>query len=284
MMMAVDQAKQMKRFYLETKQKVSGLFLGDYQSAFHGQGLSFQEFREYVPGDDIRHMAWNLTAKLQKPFVKIYQQERNRQFIFVLDVSASMTFSSKNLSKQQFALNLIGLLSLAAIRSGDHCAFLSHSEQIETFQPMGKSEAHWWKSMSQLNDSSPVSLKSKFEDVVSWILKRFKKKSVLVWVSDFETDEGLSLILRRLAKQHELILFSVKDPMELHAAKNNPFRMTFKNLEHGDVSFGNIYFSKENHFKDQLIKLGIDCFDMQTDQDLSHQLQIFMRERESKFK
>lgn len=135
-------AKKIKLLEISTRKLVNSTFAGQYQSAFKGQGMTFSDFREYVPGDDVRAISWNLTARTGKTYIKKYEEERELTMILAVDVSGSMVFGSKSYLKGEVATHLAGLLGFAASKNNDNVGLLLFSNQVEHFVPPKKGRGH----------------------------------------------------------------------------------------------------------------------------------------------
>ncbi len=207
-------AKKIKLLEINTRKLVNSTFAGQYHSAFKGQGMTFSDFREYVPGDDVRAISWNLTARTGKTYIKKYEEERELTMILAVDVSGSMVFGSKSYLKGEVATHLAGLLGFAASKNNDNVGLLLFSNQVEHFVPPKKGRGHIQRILRDLYFHQPNSTQTRI-DCVSEFLSGFLKKRATVFImSDFLTEESFASSLKRLSRKHEVIAVTVSDKAE----------------------------------------------------------------------
>ncbi|MBK9295108.1 MAG: DUF58 domain-containing protein [Oligoflexia bacterium] len=197
---------------------VNNLFAGEYHTAFKGQGLTFSDFREYVPGDDVRSISWNLTAKTAKPFVKRYEEERELTMLLCVDVSGSGLFGSGQYLKGEVLVNLAAVLSFAAQKNNDRVGLLLFSDQIEHFVVPKKGRYHVHRILRDLLYFKPQSLKTDFKVAFDHISHVLTKKATIFVLSDFlssnEKTPDYVKSLRLIAKRHDVIAVVVEDNAE----------------------------------------------------------------------
>ncbi len=206
--------KSVKLLEISTRRLVNNLFAGEYHSAFKGQGMTFSEFREYVPGDDVRAIAWSLTARTGKPYIKKYDEEREMTLMLAVDVSGSEDFGSKEYFKGQIMTHLAALLSFSAAKNKDPVGLLLFSDQVEHYVPPRKGRGQVHRILRDLFYFKPKSKRTKIEVGLEYLQGVLKKRANLFIFSDF-MDQGFDQALRMIGKKHETAAVVVADPAEL---------------------------------------------------------------------
>lgn len=204
---------KIKRIQFQMKDLVSDAFAGEYESAFKGRGMEFEEVRPYQPGDDIRSIDWNVTARTGTPFIKIYREERELTLFFLVDVSASMQFGTVRQFKSEIAAEITALLSYAALKNNDRIGLIIFSDHIEHYLPPKKGRAHIWRVIRDiLSHQSRIHL-TNLNLPLEFLNKIAKRRIVTFLISDFQ-GQGYEKVLRQTARHHDLITISLSDPRE----------------------------------------------------------------------
>lgn len=205
--------KKVKLLELNTRKLVNNLFAGEYHTAFKGQGMTFADFREYVPGDDVRNISWTLTARTGKTFIKTYEEERELTLILAVDVSGSTDFGSGQWFKGEVMTHLAALLAFSAVKNNDQIGLLLFSDQVEHFVPPKKGRGHVQRLMRDLFYFKPKSHRTKLESATTFLQGILKKRATIFLFSDF-MDEGFDQSLRFLGRKHDVVACVVNDRME----------------------------------------------------------------------
>ena len=208
--------KKIKLLELNTRKLVNSLFAGHYHSAFKGQGMTFSDFREYVPGDDVRTISWNLTARTGKTYIKKYEEERELNLILAVDVSGSMGFGSKSILKGEAITHIAALLSFAATKNNDNVGLLLFSDQVEHFVPPKKGRGHVQRILRDLYYHEPKKQTTKISVAVDYLSGILKKRSTVFLMSDFLSEDSFGYSLKRLARKHEVISVIISDEAEIN--------------------------------------------------------------------
>ena len=206
-------AKQIKLLEIATRKRVNGGFLGEYHSAFKGQGMTFSEFREYVPGDDVRTIAWPLVARTGKTFIKKFDEEREMTVILAVDVSGSQDFGTKQYFKGETAAHIAAMLAFAAQGSRDAVGLYLFSDRAELFVPPKKGRGQVMRILRDLYYHQPASKRTGIGTSLEWLFGTLRKKTHVFVISDF-LDENFEPALRRLAKKHDCAAIVIDDPFE----------------------------------------------------------------------
>jgi len=207
--------KRVRQIEIATRRKVTSQFSGGYLSTFRGQGMEFDEVRAYAPGDDIRNIDWNVTARAGEPFIKRFIVEREMCVLLVVDVSASLAFGTGDTDKAALATELGTLLAFLAIGNGDRVGLLLASDQIERFIPPGKGKKHLYRIIRELFTHEPESNGTDLAQALDFAGRMVPRHSTVFMVSDFlMPTAGLKKALARLSLRHDAIALSVSDPRE----------------------------------------------------------------------
>jgi uncharacterized protein (DUF58 family) len=209
---------------------VNEVFSGEYHSIFKGLGMEFSEVREYQPGDDIRNIDWNVTARYGHPFLKVYREERELTVIIMVDLSASQRFGTGQRFKTEAAAEIAAVLSLAAIKNNDKVGVLIYTDKIEKYIPPKKGRNHVLRLIREIIYFKPQGRGTDTGAALEYLLGVTKKRSVLFLISDF-IDSGYEKPLAVASRKHDLIALKLSDPLETAFPKAGLIR--FFDLETG---------------------------------------------------
>ncbi len=198
---------------IKTRHIVNNIFGGEYHSAFKGKGMEFAEVREYVPGDDIRDIDWNVTARSGKPYIKRYNEERELTVMLMIDVSASGYFGTGDNLKSDLAVEISSILSFSAIKNNDKVGLILFSDKIEKFIPPQKGKMHVMRIIRELIFYKAEDRKTNIQEAIEFVQKVQKRKSVIFLLSDF-IDNTYQKPLCHLNKKHDLVSIHLEDPSE----------------------------------------------------------------------
>ncbi|HOX26599.1 MAG TPA: DUF58 domain-containing protein [Candidatus Krumholzibacteria bacterium] len=202
-----------RRIEIRTRRLVDEVFSGEYHSVFRGRGVEFREVREYVPGDDVRAIDWNVTARTDNTFVKQFEEERELTVMLAADVSGSGRFGSGERSKAETAAELCGILAFAAISNKDKVGLLLFSDHVEKYIPPAKGRSHVLRLIRELLTYSPVGRGTDLEAPLQLVGRVLKRKATVFLVSDFWAGD-FSSSLRTVARRHDCVAVRLRDPRE----------------------------------------------------------------------
>lgn len=205
--------KKVKLLEVSTRRLVNNLFAGEYHTAFKGQGITFSEFREYVPGDDVRSIAWSLTAKTGRPFIKKFDEEREMTLLLAVDVSGSQDYGSKGYLKGEAVTHLAALLAFSAERNRDPVGLLLFSDQVEHYVPPRKGRGQVHRILRDLYYYKPHSRQTDIARAGEFLRGVLKKRANIFLFSDFFSN-NYEASLKVLSKKHEVVAVVVSDPTE----------------------------------------------------------------------
>jgi uncharacterized protein (DUF58 family) len=206
--------KQVRHIQITATKAVTDVLAGAYHSAFKGRGIEFEEVRTYQPGDDVRAIDWNVTARMSYPYVKRFREERDLTVFLLVDLSASCRFGSGSRSKQEVIAEIAALLAFSAIQNNDNVGLILFSNQIEQYIPPKKGLRHVLRVIRDLLAFEPISEKTDLKQALDFFNKVHKKKGVCFIISDFLT-ELPEKALALTSKKQDLIAIGVVDPLEL---------------------------------------------------------------------
>jgi uncharacterized protein (DUF58 family) len=205
---------KIKAIQIHARHLVNDVFSGHYESAFKGRGMAFEEVREYQPGDDVRTIDWNVTARTNRPFVKLFRDERELTVVFLVDISASSQFGTVSKFKNEVAAEITALLAYTALRNNDKVGLIIFSDRVEHYLPPKKGKAHIWRLIREILAYKSESKKTNFDAPLDFLSRVLNRRSVAFLLSDFQ-GKGFEMKLRSTARRHDLIAMSISDPKEL---------------------------------------------------------------------
>lgn len=207
--------RKVRRVEIKTRGLSNQIFSGEYQSAFKGQGMTFSEVREYQPGDEIRKIDWNVTARMGTPFVKIFEEEREQTVMLLVDVSASENFGSKAILKRNYITEICAVLAFSAITNNDKIGVILFSDQIEKFIPPKKGRGHILQIIRTLLNFKAQHKRTDINFALRYFTGVLKKRSVAFLISDF-ISPTFTQSIKLANKKHDLVALRIKDPVEYH--------------------------------------------------------------------
>ena len=205
--------QKVRAIEIKTRGLSAHIFSGEYHSAFKGRGMAFSEVREYTPGDDIRSIDWNVTARFGHPYVKVFEEERELTVILLVDVSASGDFGTKQQFKRQLMTELCAVLAFSAIQNNDKTGVIFFSDRVEKFIPPKKGKTHILRIIRELIEFKPVNRKTDLAVALQYLTNAIKKRSICFLISDFYT-ENFERELKLANKKHDLVALEIIDPRE----------------------------------------------------------------------
>lgn len=282
--------RQVKLIELRTRGLVNSLFTGEYRSVFKGQGMEFSEVREYQPGDEVRSIDWNVTARMNRPYVKRYIEERELTVMLAVDLSGSERFGTVRRFKSELATELAAVLAMTAIRNNDRAGLVLFTDRIEYVLPPRKGRRHVLRMIRDLLTFEPEGSGTDIAGTLDYLSQTLKTHSIVFIVSDFMAGD-IEHPLKMLAQRHDVVAITVEDPSERNLPDIGIARL--KDPETGttidvDTSSGRVreLYAKqvESEFeirKHLLRRLGIDQVAVQTDGNYIEPVLKFFRSRET---
>lgn len=212
-MLTTELLKQVRRIEIRTKGLVNQVFSGEYHSVFKGMGMEFSEVREYQFGDDIRNIDWNVTARYGRPFIKVFEEERELTVMLMVDLSGSLMFGSISKTKQRVAVEVTAILAFSALKNNDKVGLILFTDKIEKFVPPRKGNKHVLRIIRDILSFNPEGNATDIKGALEYMNGTIKKRSIVFLLSDF-MDQGYSKILKVVGKKHDLIGIILDDRRE----------------------------------------------------------------------
>jgi len=206
--------KKVKHIEIATRNVVNEVFSGEYHSVFKGRGMEFAEVREYQPGDDIRTIDWNVSARMGHPFVKVFEEERELTVMLLVDVSSSGNFGTTEQLKREVAAELSAVLAFSAIKNNDKVGLIIFSDRIEKFIPPHKGRKHVLRVIREILFFKPKESATNLNSALEYLSRVIKRRSTVFLISDFMT-EDFEKAMQVANKKHDLIALSITDPREV---------------------------------------------------------------------
>jgi len=205
--------KKVHLIHIRTKHLVNDIMAGEYESAFRGRGMEFEEVREYQPGDDVRTIDWNVTARMGKPFIKLFREERELIVMLLVDISASGQFGTVKKLKKEVAAEVAALLAYTAIRNNDKVGLILFSDHVEKYVPPQKARGHGWRVIREILSFEPEGHGTDITEALDFLGRVMRKRCVCFLLSDFLA-AGYERALRQANKRHDMIALTISDPRE----------------------------------------------------------------------
>ena len=206
--------KKVRQIEIKTRGLSRNIFAGQYHSAFKGRGMAFSEVREYQYGDDIRDIDWNVTARYVRPYVKVFEEERELTVMLLIDVSGSRDFGSVNVMKKEIITEIAATLAFSAIQNNDKIGVVFFSDKIEKFIPPQKGKKHILYIIRELIDFKPEDTKTNISQVLKFMTNAIKKRCTTFLISDFIDKEGFKDALTIAGRKHDVVAIQVYDRRE----------------------------------------------------------------------
>lgn len=281
--------QQVRKIEIKTRGLSNNVFAGEYHSAFKGRGMAFSEVREYQYGDDIRDIDWNVTARFSKPYVKVYEEERELTVMLLVDVSGSQDFGTISQTKRQMTAEIAATLAFSAIQNNDKVGVIFFSDKIEKFIPPKKGRKHILLIIRELLDFQPESTKTDVDHAIEFMTNAIKKRSTVFLLSDFEDSRDFRSQLTIANKRHDVVALQLYD--QRMAALPDVGIIKMRDAETGedyyvDSSSKKVRQAHAEWWKNQQARLremftmsGIDNVSVRTDEDYVKALMGLFRRR-----
>ena len=290
-MITKELAKKIRVLQITTRKVVNDVLAGEYGSVFRGRGMEFDEVREYMPGDEIRSIDWNVTARTGHPYVKRFVEERELTVMFLVDLSASGSFGSVRKLKNEIAAELCALLAFSAVKNNDKVGLVVFTDRVEMFIPPKKGTKHVLRVIRELLNFKPRPASTDIEGALDYLGRVTTKRSVVFLVSDFQA-EGFEKKMRVLGKRHDLIAVTIVDPREVKLPDVGLIEL--EDAETGEmvlVDTGSAAVRKRyerlgreerKRLEELFNSTGVDRIEVMTDRDYVPKLVSFFRTREKR--
>ncbi len=284
--------QKIRQIEIRTKHLVNDVFSGEYHSVFKGRGMEFAEVREYEPGDEIRSIDWNVTARLGRPYVKRFTEERELTVILMADVSASGNFGTANQMKGEITAEICALLAYAAIKNNDRVGLLMFTDQVEKFIPPKKGRTHILRVIREVLYTRPDHRRTDLSQALDYLNRLLTRRCIVFIISDFLAS-NYTKPLRVASKRHDVVAVTITDPkelslpgiglLELEDAESGEEVLVDTNDEAWRRQYMEYNAAIRNDRDQEFRKTGVDAIHIRTDQPYIDPLLQFFKLRERKF-
>jgi len=280
--------KKVRKIEIKTRRLSDHIFGGEYHSTFKGRGMTFSEVRQYQYGDDIRAIDWNVTARTNEPYIKVFEEERELTMMLMVDISASKLFGTQNQFKEEMVTEIAATLAFSALQNNDKIGVILFSDEIELYIPPKKGKSHVLRIIRELIEFTPKSKKTDLAGALKFLSSVMKKKAIVFILSDFITDD-YSQTLKIAGRKHDVTGFRVFDKHEQEMP--NLGMVNFKDAETGYVKtintgskkvrdhYAKFHREKANYFQEAFRKSGSGVINCRTDEDYVKKLLGYFKTR-----
>ncbi len=287
-MISKEILQKIRKIEIRTKGMVNSIFGGEYQSAFKGRGMEFSEVREYIYGDDIRQIDWNVTARAGDPFIKKFEEEREQTLMLCVDISPSGVFGSQGQSKMELAIEICAVLAFSAIKNGDKVGLVLFTDEIEKVIPPKKGRLHVLRLIRELLTTEPDGKGTDISEALSYINRLLNRRAIIILASDFQ-DSQYDRQLKITNRKHDLVNIFINDKLEDELP--NLGLIPLKDAETGEEilvdtsseKVRNEYRRKRRQQKEKLrnqsLRRKIDMIEVETNASYIRPLIAFFRRR-----
>jgi uncharacterized protein (DUF58 family) len=280
--------KKVRKIEIKTRRLSDHIFGGEYHSTFKGRGMTFSEVRQYQFGDDVRNIDWNVTARYNEPFVKVFEEERELTMMLMADVSASKFFGTKNQFKDEIVTEIAATLAFSATQNNDKIGLILFSDEIELYIPPKKGRSHVLRIIRELLEFQPKSKRTDIAEAIKFLSNVMKKKAIVFILSDFIT-EGYRHNLKIAAGKHDITGIRIYDRHEVEIPNLGMVQM--EDEETGELmlvntaskkmrlSYAKDYSDRVAYFKDSFTKSGAGTIDCRVDESYVKKLLGYFKQR-----
>lgn len=283
--------KKVRLIEIKTRGIVNQVFSGEYHSVFKGRGMEFSEVREYQYGDDVRTIDWNVSARFNHPFIKVFEEERELTVMLLVDFSGSGSFGSATALKSEIAAEICAVLAFSAIKNNDKVGLLLFTDRIEKFLPPKKGRAHILRIIRELISFRPEGSRTNLREALEYFNHVTKKRSIAFILSDF-LDTGYDRILRVVSRKHDLIAVEISDPREETLPSAGMIK--FRDAETGEErwidssddgtrkEFARFWDAQRTHRRQLFLRSRVDAIPIRIDRPYLKPIVDFFKRRESR--
>ncbi len=269
--------KKVRRIEIKTRGLSRNIFAGQYHSAFKGRGMAFSEVREYQFGDDVRDIDWNVTARQQRPYIKVFEEEREMTVMLLVDVSASRNFGAVGELKKEMITEIAATLAFSTIQNNDKIGVIFFSDRIEKFIPPQKGKKHVLYIIRELIDFTPEHTGTELSQALRYLTNAIKKRCTVFFISDFITPEDFSNAMTIANRKHDVVAIQVYDKRETELPRAGLVKL--RDAERGkevwvDTSSRRVrdgyaawWNERQKRMEDSLKKSRVDMASVATDED-----------------
>ncbi|MCM4166673.1 hypothetical protein KCTC52924_01520 [Arenibacter antarcticus] len=280
--------KKVRKIEIKTRRLSDHIFGGEYHSTFKGRGMTFSEVRQYQFGDDVRSIDWNVTARYNEPYVKVFEEERELTMMLLVDVSGSQLFGTNNQFKKEIITEISATLAFSALQNNDKVGLLLFTNEVELYIPPKKGKSHALRIIRELLEFSPKSTKTDIGVALKFLTNVMKKKAIVFVLSDFIADDYLQT-LRITGKKHDLTGIRVFDEREEHIpnlgmvqmqdAETGTLQLVNTQSKNVRMAYGKYYSERVSYFQETFTKSGCGVLSCRVDESYVKKLLGYFKRR-----
>jgi uncharacterized protein (DUF58 family) len=284
-----DLIKKVRKIEIKTRRLSDHIFSGEYHTSFKGRGMTFSEVRQYQFGDDIRAIDWNVTARYNEPYVKVFEEERELTMMLMVDISGSESFGTKNQPKSEIVTEIAATMAFSATQNNDKIGLILFTDQIELYIPPKKGKSHVLRIIRELIEFQPKSKKTDLSQALKFLSSTQKKKAIVFVISDFMVDDDYEKTLKIAAKKHDITGVRVYDireekmpnigMIEMEDAETGEVLVVNTGSKKARLSYEKQYQDKVNYFKDIFSKCGSGTVNTRVDESYVTKLLGYFKSR-----
>ncbi len=281
--------KKVRKIEIKTRGLSSNIFAGQYHTAFKGRGMAFSEVREYQYGDDVRDIDWNVTARFNRPYVKVFEEERELTVMLLVDVSGSLDFGTRQQMKRDMAVEIAATLAFSAIQNNDKIGVIFFSDQIEKYIPPKKGRKHILYIIREMLDFHPKSLRTDIGAALEFLTGVSKRRCTTFVLSDFYTRQDFFQQLNIANRKHDVCAIQVYDKRAMELPKVGLMKVVDAETgfeQYVDTSSRGVrdayklyWMNRQRDLKEIFARSGVDTVSIATDDDYVRQLMALFRQR-----
>lgn len=291
-MISKDVLKKIRKLEIRTRGLVNNIFGGEYQSAFKGQGMEFTEVRTYTYGDDIRQIDWNVTARNDEPYVKIFEEEREQTLMLCVDISPSGLFGSQSQTKMELAIEICAVMAFSAIKNSDKVGLLLFSNKVEKVIPPKKGKKHVLRLIREMYTTTPSGNSTDIAEALSYVNRLLNRKAIVILASDFE-DQNFEKQHKITSRKHDLVNLIIRDRLEeelpnigivpLQDAETGKQLVIDTSDKKVRLDFKKKVFERKKLLDNYFVKNRMDFVDIYTNESYVRPLTNFFRKRINRY-
>ncbi|MCZ8089381.1 DUF58 domain-containing protein [Flavobacterium sp.] len=284
-----DLLKKVRKIEIKTRRLSDHIFSGEYHTSFKGRGMTFSEVRQYQFGDDIRAIDWNVTARYNEPYVKVFEEERELTMMLMVDVSGSENFGTKNQLKSEIVTEIAATMAFSATQNNDKIGLILFSDDIELYIPPKKGKSHVLRIIRELIEFQPKSKKTDLSQALKFLSATQKKKAIVFLISDFIVDDDYEKTLKIAGKKHDVTGIRVYDQreekmpnvgvIEVEDAESGKIMTIDTTSKKARMEYEKNYHEKVNYFKDIFSKCGSGTVSTRVDESYVTKLLGYFKSR-----
>jgi uncharacterized protein (DUF58 family) len=281
--------KKVRKIEIKTRRLSNHIFSGEYHTSFKGRGMTFSEVRQYQYGDDIRAIDWNVTARYNEPYIKVFEEERELTMMLMVDISGSESFGTKNQIKSEIVTEIAATMAFSATQNNDKIGLILFSDEIELYIPPKKGKSHVLRIIRELIEFSPKSNKTNISQALKFLSGTQKKKAIVFMISDFITDDDYEKTLKIASKKHDITGVRVYDIREekmpniglvsMVDAETGETQWINTNSKNVRLQYEKYHHQKVDYFKDIFSKCGSGTVNTRVDESYVTKLLGYFKSR-----